>query len=130
MKNFRRAVPLLSLLGIGLFAAPLAAAPRSISDCEKIQAADAYNQCLASFGPVAHLHGAKAMPDGDDGGEGGGGAGEGGEGGDGGHSSHHHHVHYWHHGAHRHGRQHMEIEVGGSHTHHGRGHTRHTHHHD
>jgi hypothetical protein len=45
-------------------AAPLApaasAAPSSINDCEKIQAADAYNQCLAIFGPVAHLHGAGA----------------------------------------------------------------------
>ena len=29
------------------------AAPRSIDDCEKIQAADAYNQCLALFGPLA-----------------------------------------------------------------------------
>ncbi|MGQ0445915.1 MAG: hypothetical protein ACT4O2_12525 [Beijerinckiaceae bacterium] len=33
------------------------AAPRSIDDCEKIQAADAYNQCLAIFGPVARGHG-------------------------------------------------------------------------
>jgi hypothetical protein len=29
------------------------AAPRNIDECEKIQAADAYNLCLASFGPVA-----------------------------------------------------------------------------
>lgn len=34
------------------------AAPRSIGDCEKIQAADAYNQCLALFGPLARGHGA------------------------------------------------------------------------
>ncbi|MGH6841663.1 MAG: hypothetical protein ACREDV_06155, partial [Methylocella sp.] len=47
-----------------VFAAALAAvpaqskaAPRSIDDCEKIQAADAYNQCLAIFGPVARGHG-------------------------------------------------------------------------
>ncbi|MGH6863960.1 MAG: hypothetical protein ACRECN_06760 [Methylocella sp.] len=33
------------------------AAPRGIDDCEKIQAADAYNQCLAVFGPVARGHG-------------------------------------------------------------------------
>jgi hypothetical protein len=33
------------------------AAPRGIGDCEKIQAADAYNQCLALFGPVARGHG-------------------------------------------------------------------------
>lgn len=128
MKNFRRAVPLLSLLGIGLLAAPLAAAPRSINDCEKIQSADAYNQCLALFGPVAHLHGAKGGTGSDgDGGEGGGGAGEGGDGGDGGHSSHHEHHRYY--GSHHHGRQHMEIEVGGSHTHHGHGYTHHRHHH-
>lgn len=40
-----------------------AAAPRSIADCESIQAADAYNRCLASFGPVAAGHAAhKALP--------------------------------------------------------------------
>ena len=33
------------------------AAPRSIDDCEKIQAADAYNHCLALFGPLARGHG-------------------------------------------------------------------------
>lgn len=27
------------------------AAPRTIADCERIEAADAYNRCLASFGP-------------------------------------------------------------------------------
>lgn len=32
------------------------AAPRSIADCEKIQEADAYNRCLASFGPVRGQH--------------------------------------------------------------------------
>jgi hypothetical protein len=32
------------------------AGPRSIDDCEKIEAADAYNHCLASFGPVASGH--------------------------------------------------------------------------
>lgn len=32
-----------------------AAAPRTIADCEAIQAADAYNRCLASFGPAAHV---------------------------------------------------------------------------
>lgn len=30
-----------------------AAGSRSIADCEMIQAADAYNRCLASFGPAA-----------------------------------------------------------------------------
>ncbi len=54
-------------------AAPAGAAPGSINDCEKIEAADAYNQCLASFGPVAHTHGATSKDFGGDGvgGEGG-----------------------------------------------------------
>ena len=29
--------------------------PRTIGECEKIQAADAYNQCLAKFGPTSKL---------------------------------------------------------------------------
>lgn len=37
-----------------LTAAAQAAAPRTINDCEKIEAPDAYNQCLALFGPPAH----------------------------------------------------------------------------
>lgn len=39
-----------------------AAAARSIKDCDKIQAADAYNLCLASFGPVAHERNLKPVP--------------------------------------------------------------------
>jgi hypothetical protein len=39
---------------------PSKAAPRNIGECEKIQAADAYNLCLASFGPVARGHHAYA----------------------------------------------------------------------
>ncbi|MBM3574990.1 MAG: hypothetical protein ACKOB7_05655 [Methylocystis sp.] len=31
-------------------------APRSIDDCEKIKEAEAYNLCLASFGPVRGQH--------------------------------------------------------------------------
>jgi hypothetical protein len=47
----------LMALGFGSAAASLCAAPATIKDCEKIQQADAYNRCLASFGPVAHeLH--------------------------------------------------------------------------
>ena len=48
-----------SIFTAALIAAPACsnAAPRSIDECEKIQAADAYNQCLAVFGPVAHSHG-------------------------------------------------------------------------
>lgn len=40
------------LLSAFFFATAAFAAPRSIADCEAIQAADAYNRCLASFGPV------------------------------------------------------------------------------
>jgi hypothetical protein len=50
-----------------------AADPRTIEDCEKIQAADAYNQCLASFGPVQHERGVTADPE-SSGGNGGSGA--------------------------------------------------------
>src|SRR3984893_19337898 len=48
-----------SVFAAALIAAPACsiAAPRTIDDCEKIQAADAYNQCLAVFGPVARGHG-------------------------------------------------------------------------
>ncbi|HEY8008408.1 MAG TPA: hypothetical protein VIE66_16790 [Methylocella sp.] len=51
---------LLSVFTAAAIAAPACsnAAPRSIDECEKIQAADAYNQCLALFGPVARNHGA------------------------------------------------------------------------
>jgi hypothetical protein len=52
-------------IGLVVFASvPAAAAPSSINDCEKIQEADAYNQCLASFGPVAHERGVAADPEG------------------------------------------------------------------
>jgi len=43
---------------LGALAAPALAAPRSIADCEKIQDADAYNRCLAAFGPTRGQHGA------------------------------------------------------------------------
>ncbi|MGH6837775.1 MAG: hypothetical protein ACREDT_03055 [Methylocella sp.] len=48
-----------AVFAAALVAAPAQskAAPRSIDDCERIQAADAYNQCLAIFGPVARGHG-------------------------------------------------------------------------
>ncbi len=56
-------------LTLGLILAVFAASaafgePRTIDDCEKIQAADAYNQCLASFGPAAHEHAHSADPEG------------------------------------------------------------------
>lgn len=38
--------------------APALAAPRSIDDCEAIKEADAYNRCLASFGPTRGERGA------------------------------------------------------------------------
>jgi hypothetical protein len=41
---------------LGALAAPALAAPRSIAECEKIQEADAYNRCLASFGPTRGQH--------------------------------------------------------------------------
>jgi len=43
-------------LGAAAGVAPCVAAPRTIEDCEKIDAADAYNNCLASFGPTAREH--------------------------------------------------------------------------
>ena len=50
---------LTAVFAAALIAAPAHsnATPRSIDDCEKIQAADAYNQCLAVFGPLARGHG-------------------------------------------------------------------------
>lgn len=60
----------ITLFAAGLafaLACPAQAAPGSINDCEKIEAADAYNQCLAMFGPVAHTHGASAKDFGGDG---------------------------------------------------------------
>ncbi len=51
------------LIGLGLALANSAqAAPRSIDDCEKIDAPDAYNQCLASFGPTRKSRGASRAP--------------------------------------------------------------------
>ncbi|HEV7910389.1 MAG TPA: hypothetical protein VGP28_04725 [Methylocella sp.] len=51
---------LTAVFAAALIAAPAHsnATPRSIDGCEKIQAADAYNQCLAAFGPIARGHGA------------------------------------------------------------------------
>lgn len=39
-------------------ASPALAAPRTIDDCEAIKDPNAYNLCLASFGPVRGQHGA------------------------------------------------------------------------
>jgi hypothetical protein len=35
---------------------PLCAGPRTIDDCEKLKDAEAYNLCLASFGPTRGQH--------------------------------------------------------------------------
>ncbi len=48
MRNMTRLAA--ALLAAGLWALP-ATAQSSIDDCEKISAWDAYNRCLASFGP-------------------------------------------------------------------------------
>ena len=42
----------IGLFGLLLFASLPVSAQGSIEDCEKIQAADAYNKCLAQFGPM------------------------------------------------------------------------------
>jgi hypothetical protein len=48
MNMFRTA----GLFGLLLFASLPVSAQSSIDDCEKIQQADAYNKCLAQFGPM------------------------------------------------------------------------------
>ncbi len=45
----------LAVLAFGSVAATMAHAQATIDDCEKIQAADAYNQCLAKFGPTSKV---------------------------------------------------------------------------
>jgi hypothetical protein len=40
------------LFGLFLWASLPVSAQSSIDDCEKIQQADAYNKCLAQFGPM------------------------------------------------------------------------------
>ncbi len=46
-------VRLLFFVGVAALPALATAAPRTIADCERIEAADAYNRCLAAFGPPA-----------------------------------------------------------------------------
>jgi hypothetical protein len=45
-------VHVLFVFGALLLAGEALAAPRNIDDCEAIKEPDAYNHCLASFGPV------------------------------------------------------------------------------
>lgn len=56
----RARIKVLVLATTAFFAAavPSLAAPRSIADCEKIEEADAYNRCLAAFGPTRGQRGA------------------------------------------------------------------------
>ncbi len=63
-RHIDRAGVTLGLIAAVFAATAALAAPRTIDDCEKIQAADAYNQCLASFGPAAHEHAHSADPEG------------------------------------------------------------------
>ncbi len=53
-----RAITLLAALVAPFFGAVASAGPRSINDCEAIKDPNAYNLCLASFGPVRGQHGA------------------------------------------------------------------------
>lgn len=54
MKAFKTvAVPAFLALTLSVSMAGIVHAQATIADCEKIQAADAYNQCLAKFGPPA-----------------------------------------------------------------------------
>ncbi len=76
----------------GVSALPAAAA--TIQDCEKIKAADAYNQCLSSFGPAAHEHELKPVPAGIGSGQ-----------------MMHGHAHYAHYGRHGGHRARLEISV-------------------
>ena len=46
---------LTATMAFGIAAATTAHAQATIDDCEKIQAADAYNQCLAKFGPTSKV---------------------------------------------------------------------------
>ncbi len=62
MKSLRHIMPMFMALCFSLAATSLRAAPATIKDCEKIQEADAYNRCLASFGPVAHEHHLAPVP--------------------------------------------------------------------
>ncbi|WP_206527429.1 hypothetical protein [Methylocystis sp. MJC1] len=55
--RFARNDVLLAILALFL-ASPALAGPRKIDDCEAIKDANAYNLCLASFGPMRGQHGA------------------------------------------------------------------------
>jgi len=52
----------LAFLALFLAAAAAQAASRSLDDCEAIQAPHAYNECLASFGPMRGVRGKYTAP--------------------------------------------------------------------
>ena len=60
----RVAVLVLCLAGVAASGAAARAQAR-IEDCEKIQAADAYNQCLAKFGPTSKVKSVEPVKPGD-----------------------------------------------------------------
>jgi hypothetical protein len=60
----------LASLALFLAAAAAQAAPRSLDDCEAIQAPHAYNECLASFGPMRGGGGGKYPAPAKEGGQG------------------------------------------------------------
>lgn len=53
-----RAILAVVIAALWIVMGPAAAGPRSINDCESIKDANAYNLCLASFGPMRGQHGA------------------------------------------------------------------------
>ncbi len=105
-----RYLPLILIAACMNLAAQPGKAAGSIQDCEKIKAADAYNLCLASFGPVAHERDLKPVPAG---------AGSGKH--YKGHHRHHYRAHYRHQShmkiGHREHRKKMQLSVGTSSSH-------------
>ncbi len=56
---------LLAAAALCLVSASAVRAQARIEDCEKIQAADAYNQCLAKFGPTSKVKSVEPVKPGD-----------------------------------------------------------------
>ena len=61
----KRVSGLLGAVAFTLLGIAVAHAQAKIDDCEKIQAADAYNQCLAKFGPTSKVHSVEPEKPGD-----------------------------------------------------------------
>ena len=61
----RRAATLAFCLAAVALSASVARAQARIEDCESIQAADAYNQCLAKFGPTSKVKSVEPAKPGD-----------------------------------------------------------------